>query len=129
MMNNPLTNPHPIPMNKATIKRKANELSFLMPKATKTETKAMILPTERSMPPVMITNVMPIEIIVSTEICRRIFSRLSFSMEPGASIEAKINMTKRGMTILYSSTILEKNFFIHVIRTPYILPTAASFSS
>ena len=54
-----------------------------MVKAAITPLKAMRLPTERSMPAVMMTSVMPMAMIATTETCLRTLSKLSFFRKLG----------------------------------------------
>src|SRR6476659_8836800 len=64
-MNSPLTSPHPIPTNNATTTINHQVVlpasSWLATVVDHTEHNATCEPTDRSMPPPMITNVMPMD--------------------------------------------------------------------
>ena len=57
--------------------------------ARSTPEKATIEPTDRSIPPEMITNVMPAAITALIEVCSRTFSRLDTVRKYGLRIESR----------------------------------------
>ena len=57
--------------------------NWRMSVATMTEARAMMLPTERSIPPEIITIVMPMAIIAMMETCSTMFIRLPASRNVG----------------------------------------------
>ena len=80
-MTTPLTRPAPAPTSSAvttmTIQWKSSAICWVASVVAQTEDSATSAPTDRSMPPPMITNVMPTLTTPMTEASRRIVSTLS----------------------------------------------------
>src|SRR3954449_4164732 len=95
-MTTPLTSPAPAPTSRAvttmTIQCTFCANCWVARVVAQTEARATIAPTDRSMPPPMITKVMPTLTTPMTAASRRIVSRLSKSANrwpPGARAQPK----------------------------------------
>jgi hypothetical protein len=69
--------------------------SILAIEAVNTPVRAKIDPTERSIPPEMMTMVIPKAIIPLMDICLNTFRRLTLVRKTGENIEKKITKTRR----------------------------------
>jgi len=103
LITNPLNIPQKIPirspMSITAIKGKA--ISLLDTLHATTELKAITDPTERSIPPVMITNVIPAATIPTMEVCLKRFIRFLEDKNAGEAIASTMSKQMKAIYIPY----------------------------
>ena len=90
-MATPISTPPAIP-------RAMGRPRFFISTAQITPLKAATAPTERSIPPVSTTRKLPMAMIETMEICRRMFSRFSEEMNTGCRITSATHHSRNART-------------------------------
>ncbi|BAK79786.1 hypothetical protein MOUSESFB_0644 [Candidatus Arthromitus sp. SFB-mouse-Yit] len=111
-INIPFINPITIPVIAATKIAKGILFVDFNIDAAKAPLIATVDPTDRSIPPVRITNVIPIAIIAFVETCVKIFVILDRVMNAGDTMVITTHKTIKPISDLYLSRISLKLLFI-----------------
>src|ERR687889_574586 len=97
----PLTSPQPAPTRSAvttmTIQWKSSAIAWVASVVAHTEDRATIAPTDRSMPPPMITNVIPMLTTPMTAASRRMVSTLSTSRSRSCRVSLSCSAVRRSL--------------------------------
>ena len=114
----PIIVPTPIPAITAII---IGALKSLITVAVTTPLRAIIAPTERSIPPVMMTNVIPTAIIPITDVCKAIVIKLLNLKKYGDKTPNNINNPKYTNNTVISCDILTLNNGLTIINLLIII--------
>lgn len=108
---------------------------FFIMMATNIPVSAVIEPTDRSMPPIRMTKVMPMAMVKLMEICCRIFSRLVCFKKAGDAIAIMTHRTRKASKmprIFRDLILLLRERFIFIVSFPAsdsALPPVARYIS
>ena len=94
---------------------------FFIMMATNIPVSAVIEPTDRSMPPIRMTKVMPMAMVKLMEICCRIFSRLVCFKKAGDAIAIMTHRTRKASKmprIFRDLILLLRERFIFIVSFP-----------
>ncbi|MNP39660.1 hypothetical protein D3C76_1332450 [compost metagenome] len=95
----PLKTPHSAPTPKVAIIASGTGTPATISVAPSTADNAAVGPTERSIPPEIITSVMPRAIMPLIDDCCKIFSRLGTVKKPGDSSEKVTTMISKPISV------------------------------